>query len=120
MSAKSLFQQPTLTKIVAVKALARSVWAAASQIAGGEPVTASHIEQVFSIEAELSAAKKAELEKFAILKTLEHVRGSTSKAAEILGISPRKIQYRLAEYRDSDPSGVPAVVGGGGRENEDD
>jgi two-component system response regulator HydG len=51
----------------------------------------------------------AELEKYAILKTLEHVRGSTSKAAEILGISPRKIQYRLAEYRESDPSGVPAV-----------
>jgi DNA-binding NtrC family response regulator len=41
----------------------------------------------------------AELERYAILKTLEQVRGSTSKAAEILGISPRKIQYRLAEYR---------------------
>jgi DNA-binding NtrC family response regulator len=41
----------------------------------------------------------AELEKYAILKTLEHVRGSTSKAAEILGISARKIQYRLSEYR---------------------
>lgn len=51
----------------------------------------------------------AELEKYAILKTLEHVRGSTSKAAEILGISPRKIQYRLAEYRDAEPSGTPAV-----------
>jgi DNA-binding NtrC family response regulator len=61
----------------------------------------------------------AELEKFAILKTLEHVRGSTSKAAEILGISPRKIQYRLAEYRDSDPSGIPAVVAtGSARDSE--
>ena len=65
ISAKTYSDFATLTKIVAVKALARSVWAAASQIAGGEPVTASHIEQVFSIEAELSAAKKAELEKFA-------------------------------------------------------
>jgi len=46
----------------------------------------------------------AELEKYAILKTLEHVRGSTSKAAEILGISPRKIQYRLAEYRGQEPA----------------
>ncbi len=45
----------------------------------------------------------AELEKWAIFKTLEHVRGSTSKAAEILGISPRKIQYRLAEYRGESP-----------------
>ena len=41
----------------------------------------------------------AALEKFAILRTLEHTGGSTSKAAEILGISPRKIQYRLQEYQ---------------------
>jgi len=40
----------------------------------------------------------AELERFAILKTLEHTGGSTSRAAEILGISPRKIQYKLHEY----------------------
>ncbi|HEX2573092.1 MAG TPA: sigma-54 dependent transcriptional regulator [Polyangia bacterium] len=40
-----------------------------------------------------------EIEKFAILKTLEQTGGSTSKAAEILGISPRKIQYRLQEYQ---------------------
>lgn len=52
----------------------------------------------------------ADLEKYAILRTLEHVCGSTSKAAELLGISPRKIQYRLAEYREDDPSGVPAVL----------
>jgi len=45
----------------------------------------------------------ADLEKYAILKTLEHVHGSTSKAAEMLGISPRKIQYRLAEYRGETP-----------------
>lgn len=41
-----------------------------------------------------------EIERYAILRTLEHVGGSTSKAAKILGISPRKIQYRLAEYRE--------------------
>ena len=34
----------------------------------------------------------------AILRTLEMVGGSTSRAAEILGISVRKIQYRLKEY----------------------
>ena len=54
-----------------------------------------------------------ELERFAILKTLEHVGGSTSKAARILGISPRKIQYRLNEYRDADVDARdngPAVV----------
>jgi DNA-binding NtrC family response regulator len=44
-------------------------------------------------------ASMAELEKFAILKTLEHTGGSTSRAAELLGISPRKIQYKLREYQ---------------------
>jgi len=48
-------------------------------------------------------ASMAEVERYVILKTLEHVRGSTSKAAEILGISPRKIQYRLSEYRGDAP-----------------
>jgi DNA-binding NtrC family response regulator len=39
-----------------------------------------------------------DLERFAILRTLEACKGSTSKAATILGISPRKIQYKLHEY----------------------
>ena len=39
-----------------------------------------------------------EIEREAILRTLEMVGGSTSRAAEILGISVRKIQYRLKEY----------------------
>jgi two-component system response regulator HydG len=54
-------------------------------------------------------ASLKELERFAILRTLEHVGGSTSKAARILGISPRKIQYRLNEYRDADPTGLPIL-----------
>jgi DNA-binding NtrC family response regulator len=40
----------------------------------------------------------ADLERHAILETLKAVSGSTSKAARILGISPRKIQYKLHEY----------------------
>ncbi len=40
----------------------------------------------------------AAIERFAILRTLEEVGGSTSRAAEMLGISPRKIQYKLHEY----------------------
>ena len=39
-----------------------------------------------------------ELERYAILKTLEACGGSTSKAAMLLGVSPRKIQYKLHEY----------------------
>ena len=48
-----------------------------------------------------------DLERYAILKTLEACGGSTSKAASILGVSPRKIQYKLHEY-----SGGPGTEGG--------
>ncbi len=40
----------------------------------------------------------AEIERYAILSTLEATEGSTTRAAEILDISVRTIQYRLAEY----------------------
>jgi DNA-binding NtrC family response regulator len=40
----------------------------------------------------------AELERFAIVKTLEAVKWSPSKAAAILGISRRTIQYRMREW----------------------
>ncbi len=40
-----------------------------------------------------------EIEKEAIMRTLEHVGGSTTMAAKILNMSVRKIQYKLKEYR---------------------
>jgi two-component system response regulator HydG len=40
----------------------------------------------------------AELERYAITKTLDAMDGSTSRAAELLDISIRTIQYRLHEY----------------------
>jgi DNA-binding NtrC family response regulator len=46
----------------------------------------------------IPGASMATIEREAILRTLEMVQGSTSRAAEILGISVRKIQYRLKEY----------------------
>jgi DNA-binding NtrC family response regulator len=54
----------------------------------------------------------AELERVAILETLKAVGGSTSKAAKILGISPRKIQYKLHEY------GRPMHAGHAGEHDE--
>jgi DNA-binding NtrC family response regulator len=41
------------------------------------------------------------LERYAIFKTLEACGGSTSKAAVVLGVSTRKIQYKLHEYSGS-------------------
>ena len=43
----------------------------------------------------------SEIERAAILNTLKSVEGSTAKAAEILGISLRRIQYRLRQYREA-------------------
>ncbi|HEY0464900.1 MAG TPA: sigma-54 dependent transcriptional regulator [Polyangiaceae bacterium] len=46
----------------------------------------------------IPGANMAEIEKHAILATLEAAEGSTTRAAEILDISVRTIQYRLHEY----------------------
>jgi two-component system NtrC family response regulator/two-component system response regulator HydG len=43
-------------------------------------------------------ATLAQIERQAILQTLEMVNGSTARTAEVLGISIRKVQYRLNEY----------------------
>ncbi len=40
----------------------------------------------------------AEIERYAILTTLEATAGSTARTAELLDISIRTVQYRLAEY----------------------
>ena len=40
----------------------------------------------------------AEVERYTIMKTLEAVGGSPTKAAAILGISKRTIHYRLEEW----------------------
>ncbi|MBX3212483.1 MAG: sigma-54-dependent Fis family transcriptional regulator [Labilithrix sp.] len=46
----------------------------------------------------IPGATMAEIERYAILATLEATQGSTARAAELLDISVRTIQYRLAEY----------------------
>ena len=55
-----------------------------------------------------------EIERYAITKTLESTGGATSKAAEILNISVRKIQYKLHEYESAPKSARPPVADDGG------
>jgi DNA-binding NtrC family response regulator len=50
-----------------------------------------------------------EIERYAITKTLESTGGSTSRAAEILNVSVRKIQYKLHEYESAPKSARPSV-----------
>jgi DNA-binding NtrC family response regulator len=52
-----------------------------------------------SVGPPIPGASLPEIERHAILATLEHTGGSTSRAAQILKISPRKIQYKLHEYQ---------------------
>jgi DNA-binding NtrC family response regulator len=53
-----------------------------------------------SLGVRIPGSTLADLEREAILRTLEAVGGSTSKAAAILDISARKIQYKLKEYQE--------------------
>jgi two-component system response regulator HydG len=57
----------------------------------------------------------AELERYAILKTLEACEGSTTRAAELLGVSVRTIQYRMHEYGIARPNRSPVQAPASGR-----
>jgi DNA-binding NtrC family response regulator len=57
----------------------------------------------------IPGASMDDIERYAILQTLEACGGSTSKAAELLGISIRKIQYKLQEYGSAPKSKLPVV-----------
>lgn len=57
-----------------------------------------------------------DIERYVILSTLAAQNGSTSRAAEVLGISVRKIQYKLQEYGSAPKSGIPAIIGRNGEE----
>jgi two-component system, NtrC family, response regulator len=56
----------------------------------------------------------SEIERYAILETLKATGGSTSKAADVLGISVRTIQYRLHDYNAAPRSEVAVVANGSG------
>ena len=58
---------------------------------------------------QIPGATMDEIERYAITKTLESTGGSTSRAAEILNISVRKIQYKLHEYESAPKSARPPV-----------
>ncbi|HVY45335.1 MAG TPA: sigma-54 dependent transcriptional regulator, partial [Minicystis sp.] len=61
----------------------------------------------------------ADIERFAILTTLAATGGSTAKAADILEVSVRTVQYRLHQYG-IHPKSIrgPAVVGAHGRSSK--
>jgi DNA-binding NtrC family response regulator len=58
----------------------------------------SPVQEVEPLKMMIPGVTMAEIERYAIVKTLESVEWSTSRAAAILGISRRTIQYRLKEW----------------------
>jgi two-component system response regulator HydG len=61
-----------------------------------------------------------EIERYSITKTLEATGGSTSRAADILQMSVRKIQYKLHEYESAPKSARAPVAAAKGDEGEGD
>jgi len=59
---------------------------------------------------EIPGATMDEIERYAITRTLEATGGSTGRAAEILGMSVRKIQYKLHEYEGAPKSARASVT----------
>ncbi len=57
----------------------------------------------------IPGATLADIERYAILETLKSTGGSTSKAADVLGISVRTIQYRLHQYSEAPRSEIEVV-----------
>jgi two-component system response regulator HydG len=101
-----------------LRELAAVVERAAAQATGGElrtedlpPVLLGGPADMGSGSGLIPGATLFEIEREAILRTLEQADGSTARAAEVLGISVRKIQYRLKEYRAGQPGRrEPATV----------
>jgi len=83
-------------------------------LARGNEITASDLPpQLLAARAreglQIPGATMEEIERYAILKTLEATGGATSRAAEMLNISVRKIQYKLHEYETAPKSAQSAV-----------
>jgi len=76
-------------------------------VARGHEITAEDLAPVLhggrpeesTASALIPGATLFEIEREAILRTLDQCGGSTARAADVLGVSIRKIQYRLKEYR---------------------
>jgi DNA-binding NtrC family response regulator len=79
-------------------AIERAVVMCTSQRIDSEHLPSVPEDGVRDLDVLVPGISMAELERMAILQTLDAVGGSTARAAELLEISRRKIQYRLKEW----------------------
>ncbi|MET0341309.1 MAG: sigma-54 dependent transcriptional regulator [Polyangiales bacterium] len=87
-------------------AIERAVVMSEGDQIGPENLPAGEATSVEDLPLLVPGITLAELERMAILQTLESVGGNTAKAAELLDISRRKVQYRLKEWGMAE-SGAP-------------
>jgi DNA-binding NtrC family response regulator len=66
--------------------------------AGDLPIVAKQPIVNEGLKLIIPGATLAEIERYAITETLKAVGGSTTRAAEVLGISRRTVQYRVREW----------------------
>jgi two-component system response regulator HydG len=66
--------------------------------AGDLPIVAKQPMVNAGLKLIIPGATLAEIERYAITETLKAVGGSTTRAAEVLGISRRTVQYRVREW----------------------
>jgi two-component system, NtrC family, response regulator HydG len=78
-------------------AMERAVVFSNGDVVEAEALPFDAVREAFG-DVRIPGATLAEIEKYAILSSLEAADGSTVRAAEMLDISVRTIQYRLHEY----------------------
>ncbi len=99
---RSLLSYPWLGNVRELEnAIERAVVLCSDELIGAELLpghTVSGDEPKVEMPLLIPGITLAELERLAIMQTLESVHGNTAKTAEMLGVSRRKIQYRLKEW----------------------
>ena len=95
-------------------------------LAEGEELSLDHMQALASasqadhLNLLVPGVTLEELERHAILQALEAAGGSTQKAADMLGISRRKVQYRLKEWGLTHRSDAPLSGADAPREDDDE
>jgi len=79
-------------------AVEHAVILAESELVDAEQLPIQAPDRASQLALRIPGVTLAELERYAITETLKAVSGSPAKAAKLLGVSRRTIQYRMREY----------------------
>ncbi|MFT3697034.1 MAG: sigma-54 dependent transcriptional regulator [Kofleriaceae bacterium] len=80
-----------------------------SQIEAKALPTTVHAPGVIRGMPKVPGSSMADVERYVIIETMKATGGSTSRAAEMLGISTRTVQYRMHQYNEATRSDLDVV-----------